>query len=142
LGRKPLAPEASNDIRYHFAFCARRRYCASGDPICARMEEILAREARRIGCVLAGVSFGKDCVALEVVGRPDIAPADIAEALKWRTETEMRAEFRELRAIPSLWTEGYLVTTGTPDEGMLGRFVAGERKDDSAARVILTAPPG
>ena len=93
-------------------------------------------------CTVTHVDFGEEAITVTVRAPAELAPAEIARGLRQRTETAMRAEYRELRAIPSLWTSGYLVATGDRlDPARVKQFIEAERRGDEGTRILVTAPP-
>lgn len=75
------------------------------------------------------VETDKDHCHLFINTLPTYSPSDIMAKIKGGTSKILRAAFKELRLIPSLWTRSYFVSTaGNVSSETIKNYVKNQRK--------------
>lgn len=101
-------------INYHFVFCPRyRRKIFLNPAIDCRFKELVHETCKQYGFEILTLETNKDYVYLFLNAPPTFSPADIMNIIKAGTSKSIRNEFSELKAMPSLWTRNYLVSTAS-----------------------------
>jgi putative transposase len=81
-------------------------------PIAARLEELLCEKAAAMAVRLRALEIRPALVYLAAEAPPYLAPHSIVCGLKAHSSGILRREYKELTAIPTLWTREYLVAAG------------------------------
>lgn len=99
-------------INYHFVFCPRYRRKIFNIPgVEQRFRELAAAECESCGIEILAMECHIDHVHIFVSVLPSISIPDIMRRIKGATSVQLRKEFRELNAMPGLWTRSYFVST-------------------------------
>lgn len=78
---------------------------------------------------IVALETDKDHCYLFVNALPTYSPADIMAKIKGCTSRQLRDEFPELKAMPSLWTRSYFVSTaGNVSSQTIKRYVENQKK--------------
>ena len=99
-------------INYHFVFCPRYRrkiFLISG--VEDRFKELVSKECQKHEIEILAMECHKDHVHMFLKCMPTQSPADIMNWIKGASSSTLRSEFMELKAMPSLWTRSYFVST-------------------------------
>ena len=117
-------------INYHFVFCPRyRRKIFLNQQLDVRFKELVGQIAEKHDFDIVALETDKDHCHLFVNALPTYSPADIMAKIKGGTSRQLRDEFSELKAIPSLWTRSYFVSTaGNVSRQTIKRYVDNQRK--------------
>lgn len=117
-------------INYHFVFCPRyRRKIFLNQQLDVRFKELVGQIAEKHGFDIVALETDKDHCHLFVNALPTYSPADIMAKIKGGTSRQLRDEFSELKAMPSLWTRSYFVSTaGNVSSQTIKRYVENQRK--------------
>lgn len=99
-------------IVYHFAWGAMRNRPVLVADAAQRLAELLQRKAQEMQIVLRALEIQADRVYVVVEAPPTVSPHHIVCGLKACSSGPMRQEFKEITAMPTLWTRHYLVATG------------------------------
>lgn len=86
-----------------------------------RLEELIREKADQLALGLHDCRILPDRVYIAVSAPPTMAPHRIACQIKAHTSRVLRAEFGEMRRIPTLWTRAYIVLSGdhlTPENAL------------------------
>lgn len=101
-------------INYHFVFCPRyRRKIFLNQKLDKRFKELINQIAENEEFKIIALETDKDHCHLFLNARPTYSPADIMAKVKGGTSRILRDEFPELKAMPSLWTRSYFVSTAS-----------------------------
>lgn len=99
-------------IHYHFVFCPRYRRKIFNIP---GLEESFKQHTKetceRHGIEILAMGCHTDHVHLFVSTLPSLSIPEIMRIVKGATSHVLREEFPQLRAMPSLWTRNYFVST-------------------------------
>lgn len=99
-------------IHYHFVFCPRYRRKIFNIP---GLEESFKEHTRKVceehGIEILAMECQVDHVHLFVSVLPTLSIPEIMRLIKGATSHVLREEFPQLRAMPSLWTRSYFVST-------------------------------
>ena len=99
-------------INYHFVFCPRYRRKIFNIPgIEDRFKELTIAECAKCGIEILALECHVDHVHIFVSVLPTMNIPNIMQRIKGCTSLQLREEFAQLRAMPSLWTRSYFVST-------------------------------
>lgn len=99
-------------INYHFVFCPRyRRKIFNIQGIEDRFKELTIAECNKQGIEILDLECHIDHVHIFVSVLPTMSVPDIMNHIKGCTSHQLREEFPQLKAMPSLWTRSYFVST-------------------------------
>jgi len=99
-------------INYHFVFCPRYRRKIFNIPgLEQRFKELVSAECKRLEIEILAMECHVDHVHMFVSVLPSISIPEIMKQIKGATSCELRKEFPQLSAMPSLWTRSYFVST-------------------------------
>lgn len=99
-------------INYHFVFCPRyRRKIFNIDGVEERFKELTIAECERCGIDILALECHADHVHIFVSVLPTMSIPEIMVRIKGASSHELRKEFPQLKAMPSLWTRSYFVST-------------------------------
>ena len=99
-------------INYHFVFCPRYRRKIFNIPGVEDMfKELTVAECNKCGIDILALECHVDHVHIFVSALPTMSIPDIMKQIKGATSWQLRQEFSELKAMPSLWTRNYFVST-------------------------------
>ncbi len=98
-------------LRYHLVWVVRRRRPMLVGPVAERLEELLKETAGELELEILKFNPHPDHVHLHVAASPELAPAQIVYRLKVATAAVLRAEFAELKKLPSMWNGSFLVSS-------------------------------
>lgn len=117
-------------INYHFVFCPRyRRKIFLNQQLDVRFKELVGQIAEKHDFNIVALETDEDHCHLFVNALPTYSPADIMTKIKGGTSRQLRDEFSELKAMPSLWTRSYFVSTaGNVSSQTIKRYVDNQRK--------------
>lgn len=114
---------------YHFAWGPMRAKPLLVGAAAQRLDALLREKAEQLGVALRAMMIRPDCVYLMVEAPATISPHSIVCGLKAYSSGVLRREYKELTAIPTLWTREYLVAAGEgiTTEQVLAAFSASVR---------------
>ncbi|MEG4853260.1 IS200/IS605 family transposase [Microcoleus sp. B5-D4] len=98
-------------LNYHFVFIPKRRKKVLVGSVATKLREIFLALSIEKGWDILALEVAPDHVHLFVAVKPMDTPALVVKAFKGRSSHNLRAEFPELKKLPSLWTSSYFVTT-------------------------------
>lgn len=99
-------------IHYHFVFCPRyRRKIFNITGLEASFKEHTRKVCEEHGIEILAMECQVDHVHLFVSVLPTLSIPEIMRLIKGATSHVLRKEFPQLRAMPSLWTRSYFVST-------------------------------
>lgn len=99
-------------INYHFVFCPRYRRKIFNIPgLENRFKELVQAECDSHNIEILALECHIDHVHLFVSVLPSLSIPDIMKYVKGATSHVIRDEFPVLKAMPSLWTRSYFVST-------------------------------
>ena len=86
---------------------------------------LIAETAETLDCTVVALEVMPDHVHLFLNCPPTIAPYQVMFLLKGRTSRVLRAEFRHLLKLPSMWTRSYLVSSaGNVSSDTIRRYIS------------------
>lgn len=117
-------------INYHFVFCPRyRRKIFLNERLDNRFKELINRIAKENDFKIVALETDKDHCHLFLNALPTYSPSDIMAKIKGGTSKILREEFKELNAMPNLWTRRYFVSTaGNVSSETINQYVENQRK--------------
>lgn len=92
-------------------FIPKRRKKVLTESVATRLREIFLALSAEKGWDILALEVAPDPVHLFVALKPTDTPALAIKAFKGRSSHNLRAEFPELKKLPSLWTSSYFVST-------------------------------
>jgi putative transposase len=108
-------------LTYHFVWgCMRCRPVLVG-ATAERLADLLREKADAMGVALRALAVQPDRVYLVVDAPPTLSPHRIVCGFKAHSSGPLRREFKEVRAMPTLWTRHYVVAAGdgmTPEQAL------------------------
>lgn len=117
-------------ITYHLVFCPRyRRKIFLIPGVYERFEELTKETCKDQEIEILSMEHGPDYVHLFVSVYPKTDITQMVRSIKYASSAVLRKEFEKLRAMPSLWTRCYFVTT-EPELGQdtIAWYVEQQRK--------------
>ena len=112
-------------INYHFVFCPRyRRKIFNIPSVEDRFKELVIAECSKQGIEILALKCHIDHVHIFVSVLSIMSIPNIMKQIKGCTSLRLREEFPQLRAMPSLWTRNYFVSTaGNVSSEIIKRYV-------------------
>jgi len=112
-------------MNYHFVFCPKYRKAILVNEVKKRLEELIAQKAGEMGCEIIELRVMPDHVHLFIGANPLLAPNRIIMQIKGYSSKILREEIPRLkRALPSLWTRSYFVSTaGNVSSDTIQRYI-------------------
>jgi putative transposase len=99
-------------INYHFVFCPRYRRKIFNIPgVEERFKELTIAECKKQGIEILALECHIDHVHMFVSVLPTMSITEIMKRVKGCTSHKLRDEFPQLKAMVSLWTRSYFVST-------------------------------
>lgn len=99
-------------INYHFVFCPRyRRKIFNIQGVEQRFKELTIAACSKCSIEILALECHIDHVHIFVSVLPTMSIPNIMKQIKGATSLQLREEFPQLRAMPSLWTRSYFVST-------------------------------
>ena len=99
-------------INYHLVFCPRYRRKIFNIPgVENRFKELTAMECQAHNIDILAMECHIDHVHIFVSVLPIMSIPNIMKHIKGCTSRQLREEFPQLKAMPSLWTRSYFVST-------------------------------
>lgn len=116
-------------INYHFVFCPRyRRKIFLNPSLEERFKALIQEICDEQGFDILALETDEDHVQMFLNTLPSFSPADIMAKIKGGTSKIIRDEFSELKAMPSLWTRSYFVSTaGNVSSQTIKRYVESQK---------------
>jgi putative transposase len=103
---------ASWRLTYHFVWGPMRARPVLVGNLARRLAELIREKADLMQVTLRALEIQPDRIYLVVDAPPTLSPHRIVCGLKAHSSGPLRREFRELMALPTLWTRHYLVAAG------------------------------
>lgn len=125
-----VTKQTESIIYYHFVFCTRyRRKIFINEELNKRFKTLVNEIAEDNDIEVLEIYTHLEYCYLSVEAPPSISPKNIMAKLKSETSRILREEFKELSAIPSLWTRNYFVSTaGNVSSETIKQYVENQRK--------------
>lgn len=99
-------------INYHFVFCPRYRRKIFNIPgVEDRFKELTIAKCKELGIEILALECHIDHVHMFVSVLPMMSIPEIMQYVKGASSVQLRREFPQLKAMPSLWTRSYFVST-------------------------------
>lgn len=99
-------------INYHFVFCPRyRRKIFNIEGVEERFKELTSLECEKRGIDILAMECHVDHVHMFVSVLPTQSIPEVMRQIKGATSIQLRKDFPQLGAMPSLWTRSYFVST-------------------------------
>ena len=99
-------------INYHFVFCPRYRRKIFNIPgVEQRFKELVIAECSKCDIEILAMECHIDHVHMFLSVLPTMSIPNIMKQIKGATSFVLREEFKQLKAMPSLWTRSYFVST-------------------------------
>lgn len=116
-------------IEYHFVFCPRYRRKIFQIPGVAEYFTTLVRKiCSDLQIRIISLQCCEDHVLLSIRCLPDRSPAEIMKKIKGASTKPLKEVFPQLKAMTSIWTRDYLVSTEVPDEQEISNYVQSLKK--------------
>jgi putative transposase len=94
-------------LNYHFVLIPKRRKKVLVGDVATRTRQIFLELSIEKGWDILALEVAPDRVHLFVAVKPTDTPALAIELFKGRSSHHLRAEFPQLKKLPSLWTSSY-----------------------------------
>ena len=98
-------------INYHIVFCPKYRRKLLVDAVKSRLESLVKEVSAENKWDILAMEVMPDHVHLFVSADTKTKPHMVVKRFKGRTSRFLRAEFRDLRKMPTLWTRSYFLST-------------------------------
>jgi putative transposase len=98
-------------LHYHFVFIPKRRKKVLVGAIAERLQQIICELVVENRWKIIAMEIMPDHVHLFLNVKTTDDPASIIRKIKGRASHHLRAEFPELKKLPTLWTPSYFVST-------------------------------
>jgi len=115
-------------INYHFVFIPRRRRKVLVGEVEQRLKELIYELSANIEAKVIALEIMPDHVHLFINAPPDIAPDQIMFRIKGASSRYLRAEFPQLKKMPSMWTRSYFCSTaGNVSSQTIERYIQNQK---------------
>jgi putative transposase len=119
-------------VNYHLVWIPKRRKKVLVGDVEKRLREIIWEVAREKDWKIIALEIMPDHIHLFVNVPPQVAPHQVAKAIKGRSSRLLRQEFPHLLKLPSLWTHSYFVSTaGNVSSETIKRYIEEQRHHDT-----------
>ena len=116
-------------IIYHLIWCPRRRKPVLVGPVAERCRELIAGKCAERGWVILALAIQPDHIHLFVQVWPSDSASEVVKECKGLTSHQLRAEFPQLRTLPSLWTRSYFASTaGNVSQETIQKYIAAQAR--------------
>jgi putative transposase len=116
-------------LLYHIIFCPKRRRKVLVGPVHDRLKQIIEQVSGERDWSIVELAIQPDHVHLFVQANPYTLPTDIARLIKGRSSHELREEFPQLMAMPSLWTRStFYSTAGFVSQETIQKYIERQSK--------------
>ncbi len=125
------SPHTVYDIKYHFVFCPKYRYCILEGELKRRLEVIISEICESMEIMMVEGEIGKDHVHMCLSVPPRYSPAEVMKRIKGRTSERIQREFPEIRKRywgQHFWSRGYFVSTVGIDEETIKKYIRNQNK--------------
>lgn len=114
-------------IMFHLVFTpARRKKCLVGE-IGIDCKRLIQAKCEAKGWYVAELAVLPDHVHLFVQVHPTTSAADVIKEVKGVTSHDLRAKYKELTKLPSLWTRSYFAASvGNVSRVTIARYIANQ----------------
>ena len=130
LKKYDIEKNTVSHIRYHFVFCPRyRRKIFHIDGVESRFKEAVKEECEKQKIRIYKLECHEEYVYMYVGVLPSMDISVIMKQVKGAASNVLRSEFIQLRAMTSIWTRNYFVSTDTDvDMAAIKWFVDSQKK--------------
>lgn len=119
-------------VNYHLVWIPKRRKKILVGNVEKRLREIIWEVCQEKDWKVIALEIMSDHVHLFVNVSPEIAPHQVANAIKGRSSRLLRKEFPHLLKLPSLWTSSYFVSTaGNVSSETIRKYIEEQRHHDT-----------
>ncbi|ACK69235.1 transposase IS200-family protein [Gloeothece citriformis PCC 7424] len=119
-------------VNYHLVWIPKRRKKVLMGDVEKRLRQIIWDVALEKEWNIIALEIMPDHVHLFINVPPNIAPHDVAKAIKGRSSRLLRQEFPHLLKLPSLWTHSYFVSTaGNVSSETIRIYIEEQRHHDT-----------
>ncbi|MFL9454184.1 IS200/IS605 family transposase [Tolypothrix bouteillei VB521301_2] len=119
-------------VNYHLVWIPKRRKKILIGDVENRLRTIVWEVCQEKEWKIIALEIMPDHVHLFVNVPPEIAPHQVANAIKGRSSRLLRQEFPRLLKLPSLWTSSYFVSTaGNVSSDTVRRYIEEQRHHDT-----------
>ncbi|WP_155746779.1 IS200/IS605 family transposase [Scytonema sp. UIC 10036] len=119
-------------VNYHLVWIPKRRKKILIGDVENRLRTIVWEVCEEKKWKIIALEIMPDHVHLFVNVPPEIAPHQVANAIKGRSSRLLRQEFPHLLKLPSLWTSSYFVSTaGNVSSDTVRRYIEEQRHHDT-----------
>jgi putative transposase len=138
-GRYRRTPHTVYEIKYHFVFVPKYRFCVLEGKIKSWLEETISQICESMEILMVEGNVSSDHVHMCLSVPPKYAPADVMKQIKGKTSEMVFREFPELTKRywgQHFWARGYFVSTVGINEETIRRYIKNQREDDTAEKQI------
>ena len=115
-------------IVYHLIWCPKRRRKILTGALGAACERLIRAVCPPHGWEILELAIQPDHIHLFVRCWPQDSAADVAAALQGRTAHDLRAQYRVLLQLPSLWTRSFFASTaGNISAETIQHYIAAQK---------------
>ena len=125
------SPHTVYDIKYHFVFCPKYRYCVLEGELKKRLEEIISEICESMEITMVEGEINEDHVHMCLSVPPKYSPAEVMKKIKGRTSERIQREFPGIRKRywgQHFWSRGYFVSTVGIDEETIKQYIRNQNK--------------
>lgn len=119
-------------VNYHLVWIPKRRKKVLVGEVEKRLRQIIWEVCQEKDWKIIALDIMPDHIHLFVNVPPQVAPHQVAKAIKGRSSRLLRQEFPHLLKLPSLWTHSYFVSTaGNVSSETVKRYIEEQRHHDT-----------
>jgi putative transposase len=107
--KKQKTPSSAYRLHYHIVFSTKYRRKILKEKISQNLIKIILQLADEEKYHILGIQVLGEHIHIVVSLKPTDTIAEVIKKIKGRTSKILRAKYKELRDLPSLWTSGYSV---------------------------------
>jgi putative transposase len=115
-------------IVYHLIFCPKRRKAVLTGTVAEDCRQLIETKCGEKGWRVLQLAIQPDHVHLFVRVFPTTPASEVVKEVKGLTSHELRAKYRDLRKLPSLWTRSYFSSTaGNVSQETIQRYIEAQK---------------
>lgn len=119
-------------VNYHLVWIPKRRKKVLVGDVEKRLRAIIWEVCQEKDWKIIALEIMPDHIHLFVNVPPQVAPHQVAKAIKGRSSRLLRQEFPHLLKLPSLWTHSYFASTaGHVSSETVKRYIEQQRHHDT-----------
>jgi len=135
--RYRTSSHATYDIKYHFVWMPKYRFCVLDGAIKEKLHVVIAQMCEAMDINLVEGHICKDRVHVCLSVPPKYAPSEAMKRIKGKSSEQLFSEFPELRKRywgQHFWGRRYFVSTVGVDEEIIRKYIRTQQENNMAEK--------